>query len=94
MVRVWARLLASVVQHWFVVSCSWGDPSQSWGKVCKTIRTFVGRLLKALDELLELEKVIAELCRVVGKTCRRNKRRKPGTVELLNDISLLDFCLT
>jgi len=94
MVRVWSRLLAAVVQHWLVVSCSWGDPSRSWGKVCEAIRGFVTRLAQTLDQLIALEQVLNELGRVVAKTCRRNKRAKPGTVELLNDVSLLDFDLT
>jgi Transposase DDE domain len=94
MVRVWARLLTVLVQHWLVVAVSWGDPTQSWGKVCEAIRSFVGRLIGALDELLELEKVLADLCKVAAKTCRRNKRSNPGTVELLNDITLLNFRLT
>jgi hypothetical protein len=94
MVRVWARLLAVLVQHWLVVAVSWGDPTQSWGKVCEAIRSFVGRLIGTLDELLELEQVLADLCKVAAKTCRRNKRLNPGTVELLNDITLLNFRLT
>jgi hypothetical protein len=94
MVRVWARLLVAVVQHWLVVSCAWGDPSRSWGKVGEAIRSFVGRIVKALGQLIELEQVLDELLRVVAKTCRRNKRAKPGTIELLNDVTLLDFGLT
>jgi Transposase DDE domain len=94
MVRVWARLLTALVQHWILVAVSWGDPTQSWGKVCEAIRSFVGRLIGALDELLELEKVLADLCKVASKTCRRNKRSNPGTFELLNDITLLNFRLT
>ena len=94
MVRVWARLLAAVVQHWLMVSCSWGDPSRSWGKVCEAIRGFVILLVKALDQLKDLEHVLEDLRRVVEKTCQRNKRAKPGTVELLNDVSRLDFRLT
>jgi Transposase DDE domain len=94
MVRVWARMIAAPVQHWLVVTCSWGDPTRSWGKVCEAIRAFVGRIAAALGQLLELSAVIDDLCAVVAKTCQRNKRRKPGTVELLNDVTLLDFCLT
>jgi hypothetical protein len=94
MVRVWARLLGSVVQHWLVVACSWGDPSRSWAKVSEAIRNFVGRLLPALDRLREFELVLADFCKVVVKTCNRNKRSKPGTLELLNNVDLLDFCLT
>src|SRR5208283_4791326 len=94
MVGVWARLLAAVVQHWLVVGSVWGDPTKSLNKVCEAIRTFVGRLAAALDRLPELERVFADLYAVVAKTCRRNKRSKPGTFELLNNVDLLDFRLT
>ena len=94
MVRVWSRLLAALVQHWLVVASVWGDPSRSRVKVCEAIRAFVGRLLTALDDLPSLEQVLADLGKVVGKTCRRNKRVRPGTLELLNDVSLLEFRLT
>jgi hypothetical protein len=91
MVRVWSRLLAALVQHWLVVASAWGDASRSWVKVSEVIRLFVGRLLTALDHLVALEQVLADLGKVVGKTCQRNKRSKPGTVELLNDVSRLEF---
>ena len=94
MVRVWARLLAAVVQHWLVVACSWGDPTRSWGKVSEAIRSFVGRLVAAMNKRPELERMLDNLAEVVAKTCRRNKRKKPGTAELLNDVSLLDLVLT
>jgi hypothetical protein len=94
MVRVWARLLAALVQHWLVVATSWGDPARSWAKVCEAIRPFIGRLVVAIDQLAELELALVDLCKVVAKTCKRNKRSNPGTAELLNDVSLLNFCLT
>jgi len=94
MVRVWSRLLAALVQHWLVIASAWGDPTKSLSKVCEAIRPFVGRLAAGLGQLAELERVLADLCAAVAKTCRRNKRSKPGTFELLNDVSLLDFCLT
>jgi len=94
MVRVWARMIAALVQHWLVVASSWGDPTRSWSKTSEAIRTFVGRMATALHQLLELTAVIDDLCAVVAKTCQRNKRRKPGTAELLNDITLFDFRLT
>ena len=93
MVGVWGRLLAAVVQHWLVVG-AWGDPTKSLSKVCEAVRAFVGRLAAALDHLPELERVLGDFCAVVAKTCRRNKRSKPGTFELLNNVELLDFCLT
>lgn len=94
MVRVWARLLAAVVQHWLVVVSAWGDPTRSWGKVAEAVRHFVGRLLVVLDDRPTLEGVIHDLARVVASTCRRSRHAKPGTVELLNEVGLLDFELT
>lgn len=93
MVRVWSRLLAVLVQHWLVVASAWSATTRSWVKVSEAIRSFVGRLVTALDHLGALEQVLQDLCAVVAKTCRRNQRAKPGTVELLNDVSLLDFDL-
>lgn len=94
MVRVWSRLLAAVIQHWLMVGTIWGDPNRSLDKVWQAVQQFVGRLAVSLDCLTELERVLAEMCTTFTKTCRRDKRSKPGTFELLNDIALLDFELT
>lgn len=94
MVRVWARLLAALVQHWLVVASAWGDPTRSWGKVSEAIRGFVGRIATTLDQEPALAQVLSDLCTTVAKTCQRNKRSKPGTFELLNDVRLLDYGLT
>jgi len=94
MVGVWSRLLAALVQHWLVIASVGGDPTKSLSKVCEAIRDFVGRLAASLDELAAVEQVIASLIAVLAKTCRRNKRSQPGTFELLNDASLLEFDLT
>lgn len=94
LVRVWARLLAAVVQHWLVVASVAGDPTRSWDKVAEAVRGFVGRLVVSLSSPEELATVMADLLAVVATTCRRNRRRKPGTLELLNNVELLDFVLT
>lgn len=94
MVRVWARLLAVVVQHWLVIGTVWGDPTKSLSKAYEAVRAFAGRLAAALNCLTELERVLDDIRAVMTKTCRRDKRSKPGTFELLNDEELLEFCLT
>jgi hypothetical protein len=93
MVRVWARLLAAVVQHWLVVAAAWGDPTRSWAKAAEAARGFVGRFLAA-TAAPALAGVLEDLIRVVASTCRRDPRARPGTVELLNDSRRLDFGLT
>jgi hypothetical protein len=95
MIRVWGRLLAVVVQHWLMVGTAWGNPAASAVKACEAIRLFVGRLLGGLSRSLEeLLCTLGDLAQVVSKTCKRNRRRKPGTFELLNNVDLLDFRLT
>ena len=94
MVRMWSRLLAAVVQHWLTVGSVWGDPTKSLHKVYEAIRKYAGRLAAALDCTTELQRVLADMCQTFAKTCRRDKRSKAGTFELLNDVELLDFCLT
>jgi len=94
MVRVWSRLVAVVVQHWLTVGSVWGDPTRSLHKVYEAVRAYVGRLGAALDNIAELERVFADMAQTFAKTCRRDKRSTAGTFELLNDVGLLDFCLT
>lgn len=94
MVRVWSRLIGALIQHWLVVACVWGDPTKSLSKACEAIRSFVGRIAAGLTRMEELKRALKDMSRALAKTCRRNKRAKPGTFELLNDICLLDFDLT
>jgi DDE family transposase len=94
MIRVWSRLIMSLLQHWLLIATIWGDPTKSLHKACKAIRDFAGRIAATLMNGLELARVLADLCAVFKKTCRRDKRSKAGTFELLNDIGLLEFRLT
>ena len=94
MVRVWSRLIGALVQHWLLVGSVWGDPTKSLSKVCEATRGFVTRIAAAMRRWSELKRALRDLCRTLAKTCRRNKRAKPGTFELLNNVSTLDFELT
>ncbi|MFL5241705.1 MAG: IS4 family transposase [Gemmataceae bacterium] len=94
MIRVWARLLAALVQHWLVVSSVWGNLGASLSKATEATRAFAGRLAAALGWENALEPILALMRIVLTKTCRRNKRSRPGTIELLNNPDLLDFGLT
>jgi hypothetical protein len=94
LVRVWSRLLAALVQHWLVITSVAGDPTKSLSKACEAVREFAGRLAASLDCPADVMRVLADLGAALAKTCRRNRRSKPGTFALLNDVSLLDFCLT
>ena len=76
------------------MATAWGNPTKSLAKVCEAVREFVGRLAAGLDRRSELARALADMAAVVAKTCRRDQRSTPGTFELLNDVSLLGYCLT
>lgn len=91
MVGVWSRLIAALVQHWLVIGTVWGDPTKSLAKACEAIRSFVVQLIAHLGNISELERVITRIAKILQKICKRNKRSRPGTFELLNNPNLLDF---
>ena len=94
MVRVWSRLLAALVQHGLMATCARGNPKKSLSKVFEAIRPFASRIAASLTRPEERTRAIDDLCRVLGKTCQRNPRKKPGTFELLNDRERLEYRLT
>jgi hypothetical protein len=91
LVRLWSRLLAMVVQHWLLLACAWGDLRSSLWKGCVTIRESTNDLIGVLDDLEELARGIVRIEQVLQKVARRDKRKPPGTFELLNDPSLLGY---
>jgi hypothetical protein len=94
LVRVWARLILSLVQHWLILASIWGNPAKSLHKACQAIRDFAGRIASTQMNRTELQRVIETLNQTLAKTCFPNKRQRPGTFEILNDPPLLDLCLT
>ena len=91
MAGVWSRLLAALVQHWLVLAGVWGDPTKSLSKACEAVRAFAARLAASLGRAAELQRVLTDLARALASTCRRNRRSKAGTFELLNDVARLDY---
>lgn len=94
MVGVWARLLACVLQHWLLVATTWGDIRISLDKAGQALRDSANRLAASLHSRGTLLELLAELTKSIKKTCQRNRRKKAGTFELLNNPALLDFCLS
>lgn len=94
MAKVWARLLAVIVQHWLLLASVWGDPRCSLAKACDAIRSKAVLLAAALRSPRRLAEAIQMIARSMASTVRRNKRKAPGTFDLLNDPSQLDYTLT
>jgi hypothetical protein len=91
LVRLWSRLLAVVVQHWLLLACAWGERRCSLYQASVTIREFTNDLIRALDSLEALTQEIVRIQAVLQKVARRDKRKQPGTFELLSDPSLLGY---
>jgi hypothetical protein len=94
MVRLWARLLAVLMQHWLLLCSVWGDPRCSLAKACEAIRRHALLLAVAIGDLAKLAVAIEELGVILRATARQHKRKKPSTFELLNDPQLLEYSLT
>jgi hypothetical protein len=91
MVRLWARLLAVLIQHWLLVSSTWGDARYSLAKVCRAIRRHAMLLAAALSDPAKLEAAIENFCLAIRTTAKMNKRKNPSTFQLLNDPALLSY---
>jgi hypothetical protein len=98
MVKLWSRLLAALVQQW-LQSRLWGRPELSLKKVWDLLSDLTSSLASAWRRSAtqggsELRDYLEEIERVAQATARRNKRKMPGTFELLNDPSSLPYALT
>jgi hypothetical protein len=94
MVRLWSRLLAVMVQHWLLLTSTWGDPRTSLAKACEAIRSHALLLAVEIHDQVRLEAAIERLRLVLSTTAKQNKRKRPSTFELLNDASRLEYSLT
>jgi hypothetical protein len=94
MAQLWFRLLAVVVEHWIVLSTSWGDARVSLMKASQCIRRHAGMLAGALGKRDRLEALLEIMRAMIRSTAQYNKRKRPRTFELLNDPTLLEYHLT
>jgi hypothetical protein len=94
LVRLWSRLLAVLVQHWLLLTTTWGDYRTSLAKVCEAIRDHALLLAVAIHDPIRLEAAMERLRLVLSATAKQNKRKRPSTFELLNDASRLEYSLT
>lgn len=82
--EVYAKLLAMVIQHWFVLVGCWQYPDRSWRKATKTIRRYAIQILNTLAVRTQLEKIIQTIQKCLTAGCRINKRKgTPHAFQLL-----------
>jgi hypothetical protein len=91
LVGLWSSLLAVLVQHWMLQASGWGDCRCSHHKAWQVIRDQATHLARAVGCEEAMAREIEEVRRLLSKIARRDKRKQPGTFELLNDPSLLGY---
>ncbi|MBV9257032.1 MAG: IS4 family transposase [Ktedonobacteraceae bacterium] len=72
--EVYAKLLAMVVQHWFVLLSCWDDPHRSLSGVAEILRDQVPTLLHGLTGRLPLSRCIRLIVLSVDGGCSQPKR--------------------
>jgi hypothetical protein len=72
--EVYAKLLAMVVQHWFVLLSCWDDPHRSLGSVAEVLREQVPTLLHGIMGHLPLGRCIRLMVLSIAAGCSLPKR--------------------
>jgi hypothetical protein len=91
LVGLWSSLLAVLIQQWMLQASGWGDRRCSYYKAWRVISDQATHLARAQGCEEALAREIEEVRRLLGKIARRDKRKQPGTFDLLNDPSLLGY---
>jgi hypothetical protein len=95
MVRLWAKLCAALIQHWLTVMVAWNSKtSYSFDRVAKQVNKIANELIDSLTNSKDIRGVLERFIRTVKATCKRDKRSKAGTIELLRDPEKLDYFLS
>ncbi len=84
--EVLAKLVAMLVQHWLLLTAGpWLDGRAATRKV-RRLRRLLTELVEALGERAALEAVLRRIGEELHRLRPRNRRKKkPGTIELLNE---------
>jgi hypothetical protein len=93
--EVLAKLVAMLVQHWVILTgCPWLDGIPA-GRKIRVVRRYLERVMDALNDPQELQRVLATIRRRLQRLRpRRRRKTKPLTIDLLKDPSKANFGLS
>ena len=95
MTRLWARLCAVVIQHWLTIAVAWSPlKNLSLCRITKLTRQFAKDIAVVLSTDGDFTLLLNRLANMAEVSCKRNKRSKPGTFELLRNPTELNYTLT
>jgi len=90
--ELYAKIIAVLIEQWFLVAATWHDPYRSLAKAAKRVHQAAGELLSALVGETNWQRVTTRLIRAM-QACRVHRRGKhPCHAQLLLDG--LDWSLT
>ncbi len=88
----YAKLLAMIVQHWFILTAVWHFPNRSLVKAAQTLQRFGLAIAAVFHTPIELEKLAHVICQCMSSGCKMNSRSSaPNTYQFLLNPSLLDW---
>ena len=94
--EVYAKLIAMVIQHWFLQWGCWHDPHRSLVKAAEIVRQSARRIIDALHDNKgnkQMQQALLAIKREMRSGCRLDTRKAhPNTSQLLLDG--LDWQLT
>jgi hypothetical protein len=92
MVEFWSKLIGVLVQHWLLVTMTWGEHRRSLMRAAEELREWLTVLIEALNDHERLTARLTQLQSVLLATARVDRRKKkPSWFQLLEDPRLLDY---
>lgn len=88
----YAKMLAMLIQHWFILTATWQFPNRSPTKAAQTVRRLAFGISAVFQSPMELEKMVSVVCQCISSGCRMNSRSSaPNTYQFLLNPVLLDW---
>lgn len=92
MAELLAKLIGVIVQHWLLLSLTWGNCRRSLRKAAKILREWVENLVETLDDLDRLTGVLERLRETIKRLAKvRFRNNQPSSFQLLCNPELLDY---
>ena len=95
MAVLYAKLIGVIVQHWILLTTTWGDAQRSLRKAAAIVQDWIVQFSDVLDDLDRLCDLLRRLGAAIANKARVNRRNKhPSLFQLLENPELLDYTLS
>lgn len=92
---IYAKLIAIIVQHWILISTSWGNIDRSLMKAADVLQDWITSIVDVLEDRVRLTSVLKKAMTVIEAVARIRKRSAhPSLFQLLETPELLEYVLS